>query len=127
MKIALPSKKNRIDNHFGHCEYFTVFTVNDNNEIISEDTVPSPEGCGCKSNIAQTLSLIGVNIMLAGNMGEGAVKVLSSHGIKVVRGCSGEINTVINNYLDGKVIDSGIMCHDHHHECNTATIPDHND
>jgi len=125
MKIALPSKKNRIDNHFGHCEYFTVFTVNDNNEIIAEDTVPSPEGCGCKSNIAQTLSLIGVNIMLAGNMGEGAVKVLSSHGIKVVRGCSGEINTVINNYLDGKLIDSGIMCHDNHHECNTATIPDH--
>ncbi|RPJ16200.1 MAG: dinitrogenase iron-molybdenum cofactor biosynthesis protein, partial [Desulfobacteraceae bacterium] len=33
MKIALPSKNNRIDDHFGHCEYFTVFTVNDNNEI----------------------------------------------------------------------------------------------
>ena len=125
MKIALPSKENRIDDHFGHCEYFTVFTVNDNNEIISEEIVDSPVGCGCKSNIAQTLSLMGVKIMLAGNMGEGAVNILSSHGIKVFRGCSGEIKTVIKNYLDGKLIDSGIMCHEHQHECHTgATIRD---
>ena len=119
MKIALPSKENRIDNHFGHCEYFTVFTVNDNKEIISEEKVDSPTGCGCKSDIAQTLSLMGVNVMLAGNMGEGAVNVLGSHGIKVFRGCSGEIKTVIQNYLDGKLIDSGIMCLEHPHECHT--------
>jgi RNA recognition motif-containing protein len=29
MKIALPSNQNQIDEHFGHCEYFTVFTVDD--------------------------------------------------------------------------------------------------
>lgn len=27
MKIALPSRHNNIDDHFGHCEYFTVYTV----------------------------------------------------------------------------------------------------
>jgi len=27
MKIALPSRQNQVDEHFGHCEYFTVFTV----------------------------------------------------------------------------------------------------
>jgi len=121
MKIALPSKENRIDNHFGHCEYFTVYTVNDNKEIISEEKVNSPTGCGCKSDIAQTLSLMGVNIMLAGNMGEEAVNVLDSHGIKVFRGCSGEIKTVIKNYLDGRLIDSGIMCLEHQHECHSGT------
>jgi predicted Fe-Mo cluster-binding NifX family protein len=125
MKIALPSKNSRIDNHFGHCEYFTVFTVNENNEIISEDTIDSPEGCGCKSDIAQRLSLMGVNIMLAGSMGEGAVNVLADNGIKVIRGCSGEIKTVIRNYLDGKLADSGIMCHEDHHACLSAHIHHH--
>jgi predicted Fe-Mo cluster-binding NifX family protein len=121
MKIALPSKNSRIDDHFGHCEYFSVFTVNEKNDIISEETVGSPAGCGCKSNIAQTLSLMGVKILLAGNMGEGAVNVLANNGIKVIRGCSGEIKTVIKNYLDGKLVDSGIMCHEHHHECHSGT------
>jgi len=37
MKIALPSKGNQVDGHFGHCEHFTVFTVDDNNnKILSE-------------------------------------------------------------------------------------------
>ena len=29
MKIALPSRQNQVDEHFGHCEYFTVYTVNE--------------------------------------------------------------------------------------------------
>ena len=71
MKIALPSRENKIDDHFGHCEYFTVFTVNtDTKEIIDSENVASPEGCGCKSNIAQVLSEMGVKLMLAGNMGQ---------------------------------------------------------
>jgi predicted Fe-Mo cluster-binding NifX family protein len=68
MKIALPTRQNRVDEHFGHCEYFTVFTVNENNEILSEETVSSPANCGCKSSIAQTLAQMGVKMMLAGNM-----------------------------------------------------------
>lgn len=29
MKIALPSRNTSIDSHFGHCEYFTVFTIDE--------------------------------------------------------------------------------------------------
>ena len=29
MKIALPSNQNQIDEHFGHCEHFTVFIIDD--------------------------------------------------------------------------------------------------
>jgi len=41
MKIALPSRGKAIDDHFGHCEYFTVFTVNDQRQIVSEDVLKS--------------------------------------------------------------------------------------
>ena len=118
MKIALPTRNGYIDNHFGHCEYFTVFTIDDvNKEILGSETVKSPEGCGCKSNIAQVLSNMGVNLMLAGNMGDGAVNVLHNSGIEVVRGCNGDVKAVAINYLNGKIEDSGDSCHEHEHGC----------
>jgi len=115
MKIALPSRENRIDDHFGHCEYYTIFTVNDNKEIINQETLASPSGCGCKSNIASTLAEMDVKLMLAGNMGEGAVNVLHNSGIEVLRGCKGDVKDVVLKWLDGSLVDSGDSCHEH--EC----------
>lgn len=117
MKIALPSRQNRVDEHFGHCEYFTVFTVNERNEIIAEETVSAPANCGCKSNIAQTLAAMGVKMMLAGNMGQGAVNVLNGCGIQVLRGCSGDVKTVAREWLAGSLRDSGTACALHEHGC----------
>ena len=117
MKIALPACQNQVDEHFGHCEYFTVFTINDDNKIMSEETVSSPAGCGCKSNIAQTLSQMGVKMMLAGNMGQGAVNVLGGYGIKVLRGCKGDVKMVAEQWLSGNLKDSGIACDLHEHGC----------
>ena len=118
MKIALPSQNNNIDNHFGHCEYFTVFTTDlDKKEIISSEMVDSPAGCGCKSNIAKVLADKGVKLMIAGNMGEGAVNVLNSCGIEVIRGCSGDVKTVALEWLQGSLVDSGSSCSSHEHTC----------
>jgi len=115
MKIALPSRQNLIDDHFGHCEHYTIFTIDNNKEIVSQEKLASPAGCGCKSNIAQTLSEMGVEIMLAGNMGEGAINVLRSAGIEVLRGCSGDVKETTLNWLNGSLVDSGDSCHEH--EC----------
>ena len=112
MKLALPSRGDLIDGHFGHCEYFTVFTTDDS-KIVSKEILPSPAECGCKSNIATTLADMGVSLLLAGNMGEGAVNVLSRSGIQVVRGCSGDVKEVALSWLAGAVMDSGEMCHAH--------------
>ena len=116
MKIALPTRNGQIDGHFGHCEYFTVFTT-DEHSIISQEVVPSPEGCGCKSNIASVLADMGVSLMLAGNMGDGAVNVLHHAGIEVVRGCQGDVTDVTTLWLSGELKDSGDSCHEHEHGC----------
>lgn len=52
MKIAIPTKENMVDDHFGHCEYYTVLTIGQDNQILSSEMIPSPQGCGCKSDIA---------------------------------------------------------------------------
>ncbi|MDP2844088.1 MAG: NifB/NifX family molybdenum-iron cluster-binding protein, partial [Acetobacterium sp.] len=102
MKIALPTRENLIDSHFGHCEYYTVFTIDTSSkEILNQEIIASPAGCGCKSNIATTLKEMGVKLLLAGNMGEGAVNVLSKSGIEVVRGCTGNVKEVALSWLAG--------------------------
>lgn len=116
MKIALPTRGNTIDSHFGHCEFYTIFTV-DNKEITNQETLPSPAGCGCKSNIASVLAEKGVSVMLAGNMGDGAVSVLKNAGIEVVRGCNGDVKEVALAWLSGSITDSGDSCHEHGHDC----------
>ncbi|SMB81694.1 Predicted Fe-Mo cluster-binding protein, NifX family [Desulfonispora thiosulfatigenes DSM 11270] len=113
MKLALPTRNNEVDNHFGHCEYFTVYEINDAKEIIAEEKVEAPSGCGCKSNIATVLAERGVSVMLAGNMGQGAVNVLNQNKIEVVRGCSGNIKEVAEAYLRGEVVDSSVGCTSH--------------
>jgi predicted Fe-Mo cluster-binding NifX family protein len=123
MKVAVPTRNNVVDSHFGHCEAYTVFTIDANHEIEKTEMVPSPQGCGCKSNIASVLKEKGVSVMLAGNMGGGALNVLQNHGIKVVRGCSGDVRQLVDSFLKGHIEDSGLGCnhHDHHgedHVCN---------
>lgn len=118
MKIAVPTRNNQIDDHFGHCDHYTIFTI-ENKEIVKTEELASPQGCGCKSGIAAELQKLGVEVMLAGNMGEGAKNKLDAHGIKVVRGCSGPIHFVVAGYLAGVINDSGIGCagHNGEHEC----------
>jgi len=119
MKIAVPvTSENQIDGHFGHCESYGVFTITDKNEISDIKSVQSPQGCGCKSDIASVLASDGVTVMLAGGIGGGAISVLNNSGIEVIRGCSGDAKEVVELYLSGSVKDSGSSCHQHetHHQ-----------
>jgi len=120
MKIAIPIQSNKkIGDHFGHCESYNVFTVSESNEIIEVQNLKSAEGCGCKSDIAQVLALQGVTVMLAGGIGNGAINVLNNAGIKVIRGCSGDAEEVVKQYIAGSIVDGGISCsqHDSEHVC----------
>ena len=114
MKIAVPTRDGMVDDHFGHCDHYTIYTI-ENKTVTATQTLPSPQGCGCKSNIASTLADMGVEVMLAGNMGQGALNKLSAADIRVIRGCRGSVEVLIKSYLAGFVFDSGVTCD--HHEC----------
>lgn len=118
MKIAVPSRDGLVDEHFGHCKEFLIFSV-EGKSLIPQQTMPSPEACGCKSGIAAELARAGVSHLIAGNMGEGAVRVLSANGITVVRGASGDARAAAQAFVDGTLADSGIGCagHGEGHEC----------
>jgi len=114
MKIAVPvTNENQIDSHFGHCDSYGVYTISENNEITEIKTIKSPQGCGCKSDIASVLASDGVKVMLAGGIGGGAINVLNNSGIEVIRGCSGNADDIVKLYVSGLVKDSGSSCHQH--------------
>jgi len=119
MKIAVPSRDGAVDEHFGHCKEFLVFRV-EGGKVVPEPTIPSPEGCGCKSGVAAELARAGVTHLVAGNMGEGAVRVLGAHGIAVARGASGGAMAAAAAFAAGALADSGVGCAGHGepgHEC----------
>lgn len=126
-KIAIPTRDGHVDDHFGHCDHYTIYTV-ENNQIIATDTMASPQGCGCKSGVAAQLKELGVEVMLAGNMGEGAKNKLEAENIKVLRGCTGNVETVVKSFLAGILLDSGQGCSGHsgdhqcgeHHSCHNS-------
>ena len=115
MKIAIPARDGRVDDHFGHCDHYEIFTI-EGGSVVAREVLASPQGCGCRSNIAAELASQGVGVMLAGNMGDGALHKLQEHGIRVLRGCSGEVEALVRSYMLGFVFDAGHSCN---HECHS--------
>ncbi len=118
MKIAIPTVGDQIDQHFGHCEKYSIFTIEDA-KVIAEDTIESSVSCGCKSGIASTLAQNGIKILIAGGIGDGAVKVLASNGIQTIKGATGTARQAVELYLKDELVDNGELCHSHgaDHEC----------
>jgi predicted Fe-Mo cluster-binding NifX family protein len=121
MKIAIPSKEQDgahvVDAHFGHCQFFTILTVDDETrEIMVEEHLVPPPTCGCKSNLATTLAQDGVTVLLAGNMGQGAVDTLGRAGIKALRGYEGQVRHVAEGWLAGETVPASPICDHHGHD-----------
>ncbi|MDO4462013.1 MAG: NifB/NifX family molybdenum-iron cluster-binding protein [Bacteroidia bacterium] len=121
MKIAIPTRDGVVDHHFGHCDHYTIYEIDSNNQILSTTELASPEGCGCKSNIAYEMQEMGITLMLAGNIGQGAINKLGSCGIEVIKGCEGDVEQLVRAYLVGEVRDNPQVCD--HHECHSHEVP----
>ena len=50
MKIAVPTREGRVDNHFGHCDHYTIFTIEER-KVISREELPSPQGITAREGL----------------------------------------------------------------------------
>ena len=112
--IAIPTRGKEIEDHFGQCEYYTIIKVTDGS-IVSKDEFKTPQGCGCKSNLAEILAEKGVQFMIAGNMGQGARNHLAAAGIDVMCGFSGNIDEAVQKHIKGFNGDNSVCQHHEHH------------
>ncbi len=110
-KIAVPiTSNNKIEEHFGHSEFYEIYTFSNTNEILDLQLLKSEKGCAFKSNLINFLAISGVTFMLSGSIGDKAINKLNKEGIDVVRGCSGNSADVILQFIEGEISDNGISC-----------------
>ncbi len=116
MKIAIPLAGGKLATHFGHCQEFSIMTI-DNNTIIKHETLtPPPHAPGVIPNWVADL---GCTDIIVGGMGEAAQSILAERNVKVMSGApSLEPEKLAALYLSGELTDSGNSCdHEHGHEC----------
>src|SRR5574344_700240 len=116
MRIAVASENGMVTEHFGHCEGFMIFDA-ENNQIIKSETVANP---GHRPGfLPNFLADRGVNVIISGGMGGGAVEIFNERNVEVVVGASGNAKTAVEKYLKGELKTTGSVCHEHQHhdEC----------
>lgn len=112
MKIAVTYENGQIFQHFGHSENFKIYETEGKN-IVSAKVIGT-DGVG-HSALAALLNDNGINVLICGGIGNGAVAALSEAGIEVYSGADGEADAAVEAYLNGDLKSAGVNC-DHHHE-----------
>ena len=113
MKVAVAADGRNVSGHFGFCENFVLFDTADNN-ITGETAVPNP---GHKPGfLPNFLGDMGVEVIIAGGMGGGAVEIFNERNIEVILGATGDIEENVKKYLAGELVSTGSVCHNHDHD-----------
>ena len=100
MKIAVPTKNDeQLADQFENFEFYTIFCISDDNEIMAETILETPNDDNCEFQIASDLAEMGVNIMLVGQINDLLSKELTSHEIHLICNCEGNIYELVEKYL----------------------------
>jgi len=113
MKIAVASENEMVTEHFGHCVNFNIFET-EGMKIISKESIQNP---GHKPGFLPVfLSERGVNVIISGGMGQGAIDIFNEKDIEVITGASGMAEAAVKHYVEGTLVSMGSVCHEHQHQ-----------
>ncbi len=117
MKVAVASDGIMVSEHFGHCEGFTLYEMDDM-RLKNKTFVANP---GHKPGYLPVfLKEQQTDVIISGGMGEAAQELFIQNGIEVIVGVQGIADDVIKQYVDGQLKSTGSVCREHRHEehCN---------
>jgi len=131
MKIAVTCQDKQVFPHFGRTPEFYIVSAEDG-KIISEQFVAAPaQGHGA---LVGFLADQGVDCLICGGIGGGAVNSFRAAGIQIYAGASGEVKEQVLSLLSGQLPEQGeANCdhhgegHDHHHEHGEGGCGHHHD
>jgi predicted Fe-Mo cluster-binding NifX family protein len=117
MKIAFSSTgtdlDSEIDPRFGRCAYFLIVNPDDMTfEAIENESMSLGGGAGIQSG--QFIASKGANVVITGNFGPNASRILNAAGVDVIVGVSGPIREAIERYKRGELSPT-----------DQANVPDH--
>ncbi len=104
MKIAVSTMENsldsQIDPRFGRCQYFLIVDPDMMDfEAISNKGAAASGGAGIQA--AQTVVNKGISVLITGEIGPNAFKILSAAGIKVITVSTGTVREALERYKSG--------------------------
>ena len=110
MKYAVPVSGGMVSPHFGHCEHFALFEVEEQRkEITRKESIPSPEHQ--PGLLPVWLAEKGVSVVIAGGMGPRAQELFQQNSIKVVIGAlEGDPEKVVISYINGALVTGDNVC-----------------
>ena len=110
MRIAIPLAQGKLSLHFGHCDQFAIFDIDDSvNKVINrEDATPPAHAPGV---LPKWLHENNVGVIIAGGMGQRAQQLFAQNDIKVVVGASdGSPEELVSAYLENKLETGDNIC-----------------
>ena len=113
MRISVACMGTQIAQHFGHCQNFRLYDV-ENGKIVNEENIPNP---GHKPGfLPNFLGDKGAQVIIAGGLGGGAVDIFNERDIEVIIGIEGEAKDAVERYIRGELESTGSICHEHEFE-----------
>jgi ATP-binding protein involved in chromosome partitioning len=110
MRFAVPVNGGVLSAHFGHCEHFALFDVDEQSKkILKKELVqPPPHEPGL---LPKWLAEQGVNLVIAGGMGSRALDLFRQNNIEVVMGTmENDPEKAVLSYLDGVLTTGDNIC-----------------
>ena len=103
MRIAIPVADGKLTVHFGHCERFALVDVDSTEKkIVMQEHIEAPPHE--PGRLPRWLAERGVNLVIAGGMGQRAQGLFMEQGIQVLVGAAVETpEKLIAEYLAGEL------------------------
>lgn len=107
-KIAVPVIDGILCKHFGHCQEFHLFDVENSQIKNSTGETPPPHAPGV---IPNWLKEKGVTDVIAGGMGQRAIDIFNRQGVNVFVGAPDkDSETIVKDFLSGNLETQHNMC-----------------
>lgn len=107
LKIAIPTENNSLAKHFGRCEKYVFFEVEDN-KIINKYEKISPQHA--PSVIPEFLKEEETDLVITSGIGRKAIDLFQQFEIDIITGCSGDVDKIIKEYLAGTLVSGESTC-----------------
>jgi predicted Fe-Mo cluster-binding NifX family protein len=108
VKIALPTIDQKLCSHFGHCESFAIYQV-ENKEIIGETWLePPPHQPGI---LPEWLAKQGITHVITSGIGQRAIQLFTVRDISVIVGVASKpAKELVNDYLNNQLSEGQNSC-----------------
>jgi len=110
MRIAVPLAQGKLSLHFGHCDQFAIFDIDDKTSKVINRTDATPPA-HAPGVLPKWLHENRVSIIIAGGMGQRAQQLFAQNDIKVVIGASGQSpEELVSAYLQDTLETGDNIC-----------------